>query len=666
MTAREETVRRLYELLPRVYRVRDEQGDRALRQLLEVIAGEIDVLEESLDQFSDDQFIETSAGWVVPYLGDLIGYRPLRGSAGRFLSPRAEVANTIAYRRRKGTAAMLEQLALDVTGWKARAVEFFERVAVTQYMNHPRPGKGGPPVLRHPAALEWLVTNAGAFDDHAHVAEVRRIATGAGRYNTMNVGLFLWRVDALELSRSPLVPDAGSDRRFRFSPLGIDQQLFGGPDTEPEISHIATPLDVPLPLTRRHLAAHRDSYYGADRSLLVGLLGGATPAIVRICDLSDVPGDWAHPPQPGSGTIAIDPVLGRVYFPDPVPAGVTAVGTWHYGSALSIGGGGYGRQVSTTGDGPIHQVAGGADIQAALDQVTGGGVVEVEDNWRYPQTPAVAVDAGRTLVLRAADRRRPHLAAGGPVVLTPDADGTVVLDGLLISGGPLVLDAAGDFEVRQLTLRHCTLVPGLARTTGNQPVSPDAASLIVSHPFAHVVIERCVLGPVVAVAGATVTVRDSVLDASGADGVAYSAAAADASAAGAALTLDECTVIGRVHASTVDISNSIMLGTVRAQRRQEGCVRFSFLPDGSLTPARHRCQPEGTQVRPHFTSLRFGDPGYAQLRASTADSIRLGADNDSEMGAGNYLLAPVREANLRLRLEEYLRFGLEAGLFYAT
>ena len=665
MSAREQTVQRLYELLPRVYRVRDEQGERALRQLLEVIAGEIDVLEESLDQFYDDQFIETSADWVVPYLGDLIGYRPLRGSGDRFRSPRAEVANTIAYRRRKGTAAMLEQLALDVSGWKARAVEFFERVAVTQYMNHPRPGRGGPPVLRHPAALEWLATNAGAFDDHAHVAEVRRIATGAGRYHIMNVGLFLWRIDALELSRSPLVADAGSDRRFRFSPLGIDQQLFGRPDTEPEISHIAEPLDVPLPLTRRHLAAHRDAYYGADRSLLVGLLGGPTPPAVRICDLSDIPGDWAHAPQPGSGTVAVDPVLGRVYFPDPVPAGVTAVGTCHYGSALAIGGGGYGRQVATT-DGPTHEVAGGADIQAALDQVSGGGVVEIEDNWRYPQTPTVAVDAGRTLVLRAAERRRAHLAAGGPLVLAPGADGTVVLDGLLLSGGPLVLDAAGDIEVRQLILRHCTLVPGLNRAAGNEPASPGAASLIVSHPFAQVVIERCVLGPVAAVAGATVTARDSVLDATDAGGVAYSAAAADASAAGGALRLDECTVIGQVHATTVDISNSIMLGTVRAQRRQEGCVRFSFLPPESLTPPGHRCQPGGTQVTPHFTSLQFGDPGYAQLAAWTPDSIRRGADNDSEMGAGNYLLAPVREANLRLRLDEYLRFGLEAGMFYAT
>ncbi len=34
---------------------------------------------------------------------------------------------------------MLEQLARDVTGWPARVVEFFERLATTQYLNHLRP-----------------------------------------------------------------------------------------------------------------------------------------------------------------------------------------------------------------------------------------------------------------------------------------------------------------------------------------------------------------------------------------------------------------------------------------------------------------------------------------------------------------------------------------------
>src|SRR4249920_2982802 len=95
---------RLYNLLPAVYRVRDADQGGALGALCEVIAEEIAALRENLDQLYDDQFIETCAEWVAPYIGDLIGYRPIHGVTPRTISARAEVANTIAYRRRKGTA----------------------------------------------------------------------------------------------------------------------------------------------------------------------------------------------------------------------------------------------------------------------------------------------------------------------------------------------------------------------------------------------------------------------------------------------------------------------------------------------------------------------------------------------------------------------------------
>jgi hypothetical protein len=227
--------------------------------------------------------------------------------------------------------------------------------------------------------------------------------------------------------------------------------------------------------------------------------------------------------------------------------------------------------------------------------------------------------------------------------LKPGDDATIVLDGLLISGGPVVIPANGDKEIRKVVLRHCTLVPG---------TSP---SLKVEHPFATVELIRCVLGPVTAVEGAVVSFTDCVIDAGGVSSSGYQEEGL--------VILNTSTVIGTVRATEVEISNSIVLGKVVARRRQAGCARFSFLPEGSLAPQQYRCV---SSPRPDFASLRFGDPGYVQLRRSASDSVRCGADNDGEMGAGNYLLAPQREANLRLRLDEYLRFGLEAGIFYAT
>jgi hypothetical protein len=69
---------------------------------------------------------------------------------------------------------------------------------------------------------------------------------------------------------------------------------------------------------------------------------------------------------------------------------------------------------------------------------------------------------------------------------------------------------------------------------------------------------------------------------------------------------------------------------------------------------------------PSFTSIHYGLPGYAQLRLGAPLEIRTGAEDGSEMGAFCHLKQPQRETNLRVRLEEYLPFGLDAGLIYVT
>jgi hypothetical protein len=54
------------------------------------------------------------------------------------------------------------------------------------------------------------------------------------------------------------------------------------------------------------------------------------------------------------------------------------------------------------------------------------------------------------------------------------------------------------------------------------------------------------------------------------------------------------------------------------------------------------------------------------LSRRSAVEIGQGADDQAEMGAFQDLYQPQRKANLRARLDEYLRFGLDAGIFYAS
>jgi hypothetical protein len=140
-------------------------------------------------------------------------------------------------------------------------------------------------------------------------------------------------------------------------------------------------------------------------------------------------------------------------------------------------------------------------------------------------------------------------------------------------------------------------------------------------------------------------------------------------------------VVGKLHARILRlVSNSLLVARlaegdawpfpVHVQRRQEGCVRFSFVPPGSRTPRRHRCQPanaaDALRVQPQFTAERYGHPAYCQVSGRTAIEIRSGADDEAEMGAFHDLYAAQRQTNVQVRLEEYLRFGLEAGIFYAS
>lgn len=658
----------LYALLPTLYRRRDEEQGGVLRQFLAVLTDELAAVADGIDQLYDDEFVETAAPWVLPYLAELIGLRGLpSGAAG--LASRAEVANTIGYRRRKGTAAVLEQVARDVSGWPAHAVEYFELIAATQHVNHVRPGNAAyAPIrdARRMAAVGTAFERLPGHPDLTHTVEVRRIGSRRGRYNIPNVGVVSWRLRAYPLTASPLV--LVDPRRFRFHPLGIDAPLFVLPVTEDAITQLTGPVNVPHPLGRREFADAVATFYGPGLSVHVP---GVEPDQIDVCDLSDtVDGAgtpiWAHVPT-DAARVSIDPVLGRVAFGTPPQAPVASC---HFGFGADLGGGQYRRPRSGTEPKPVVLVsqqdpAAVPTLNDALTTVAGTGTIEITDSGRYG--PVENLGTGQQLQLRARDGARPLLELAQDWQLT--GDGEITLSGLLITGGTLRIGG-----LRAVRLEHCTLVPGLTFGENGAPTRPEVPSVVVTSGDTTLTIERCILGGIRAHPDADVIVRDSIIDA-GTAGIAYAAEPdenePDANWGGGRLTLAACTVLGPVHARSLElVSNSILFSPVVADRRQEGCVRFSYLPPGSRTPRRHRCQPgeesDAARVRPLLVSARYPDPAYGQLDRRTRDEVARGADDESEMGAFHHLFTPNRADYLAARLDDYLRFGLEAGFFFAS
>jgi hypothetical protein len=741
---------RLYDLLPAVYRLRDADQGYPLRDFLRVLSAQVDVLEQDIARLYDNWFIETCDDWVVPYIGDLLGYTLLPeaatmgadGSAdvrlGRVLAPRADVANTIDARRRKGTLALLEDLARDATGWPARAVEFRRHVGWMQHLDHRHPRRGGTADVRDPGHLQRVAWANGAFDPFAHSVDVRRLASRQrrGRFNIPAVGVFACRLRSYPVTRTAAycVEEQGP-QCFSFSALGNDAPLFQRPIAEPEPTHIAREENLPLPLRRWRFAERgpladyagvAPGLYGEGRSVEIWApdwpaRGQGLPVPRELLLPADLAGWTGQVPR---GRVAVDPERGRIMFP---PSQRPRRGVWvsyQYGFAGDVGGGEYARTTAelagatryvvhaappegapATGrpaghfDSIAAALAAWAQAKAAAptDHPLRALIVELAESGVYEGSVDLTLGAGEAIQLRAADGARPvlrllDLRANQPDALgiTGGAGSRVLLDGLLIAGrgievqGPAA-DAAPEQDLCELVIRHCTLVPGWSLTCGCDPRRPGEPSLTFEGTRAALRVSHSILGPIAVVSPGrrseppALELCDSILDATGAECIALGAP--DEAVACVAASFRRCTVIGAVQAHAVLLAeDSIFVSGLRVLRRQQGCMRFCYVADGSRTPQRFHCQPDLAlaantaaqraqtlrTVAPQFMSSRYGNPNYLRLADTCCTEVRTGASDASAMGAWHDLFEPQREANLALRLAEHVPAATDARLLYAT
>ncbi|MFI8236410.1 hypothetical protein ACIF83_03985 [Streptomyces sp. NPDC085866] len=715
----------LAELLPRWHRLRDAEEGEPLRALLAVIAEQLDRVRDGVQQGYEDLFVETAAPWVLPYLGDLVGYRTLPGyervlttglhAGGRdalaeAVAPRRDVAATVANRRRKGTLHLLEELSEQVADWPARAVELSRLVAHTQpvklYGTGRRGDRGRLLDLRDGSALALA---GGPFEQTARTADVRRAGSPKrqGGRTPAGVGLFVWRLKPYSLTSSPAYCIDRARNLYTFSILGNDTPLVTKPVPEPSPAHIAAVDNVPAFITRRLLHDRLADYYGPGRSLVIRRDGEdrpVPPADIVVADLSD----WRY--RPGRGQVAVDPELGRIAFGS---RSAPRQGVWvdyHYAFGADMGGGEYerpdreplpraldsARAGGTPIDADFYQVGPGQPYQRIMDayrawQDEGSpertGIIEITHSGAYQEQLDFDLDPGDRLELRAAEGTRPVIRlldwySNRPDALNiralqddcaPHERPRVVLDGLLVAGRGINVTG----PMGAVVVRHSTLVPGWSLEPECEPHSPDEPSIVLEGTTTCLQIEHSILGTIEVIGDEVsadpldIHLRDSILDATGPDREALSAP--DCRHAHAVLHLHRTTVIGEVHTHAVEIAeNSVFMGRLHVARRGIGCLRYCYVPPGSRTPRRHRCQPDlvgpeqAGRVRPLFASERYGTPWYGQLADRCAEEIRRGADDGAELGAFHDLYRPQREDGLRARLAEYTPAGADAGIFFVT
>jgi hypothetical protein len=673
---------KLWNLLPEIYRTLDSNtfGTKGpLRELVDRIGAQTAVLRRSIDRLWEDQSIETCDDWVIPYIGDLLATNLVASLDGR--GQRLDVANTIYYRRRKGTLAILEEIATDITGWDARAVEFFRRLARTRHSLDPKIGLPSdttdPAGARDFRLAEGLIgrftaTPMGgwadlrnvygaaktdsAFDEFYHTADFRLGRGQTGWYNIPKLGVFLWRLKSFGVTQTtPVAVNGGGGICFSFDPTGRRIPLFaassrtkkdnyGDSWVSPEEWQLPTPIKKPL------LDAELVSLY--PKSLAVF----GTPT-----------GGLLDPSQ-----VSIIPEIGFVK----VPAGGPVFVTYHYGFSSTIGAGPYNH--FQQGTSPSPQPAPLTTISGAnpLNPLSPVGTSIIGDSLTY-NDPA-PVPAIQTVSILAAPGERPlvrlAVSASGWVFTGAGEQSSLVLEGLFVSGGDVVL--RGIFD--GVTLTCCTLDPGtidptqkpvvVATAVDGRPLAPT--HLWVEGTVRSLVLDRCIAGPVRTRNSGLIeqlSIRDSIVQA-----LPLPSAEPALEMHEGVIELSRSTILGQVQAHQFDASECILDELAIVDDTQHGCVRFTAWSNGSSIPRQY----ESVKVSPRsalFTSREFGAPGYAQLLA-TADSAILsppgtivaGAQDGSEMGAFAREKNPIKERSLLIKFDEFMPLGIVPVIIHVT
>ncbi|QQZ39395.1 hypothetical protein IF690_15095 [Pseudomonas sp. SK3(2021)] len=774
----------LFERLPEIYRTRDAEvtPPNQLRAYLGAIEGPFGALHQDIAQLYQDLFIDTCDDWVIAYLADLLGTTHLKGEPRTL---RADVADTIALRRRKGTLGAIERLAVNLTGWACRGVELRANLGWTQHLNHQRPDAGGEPPyaastltrfhiphggtapLRDPAALALLGT---PFDGFAYTADVKPAFDDARHINLPNLAIFLWRLAVYRLSRVLPLAKASIDLgaqpsglarfalRFDLHPLDIPVRLFN--TSRPGFLRagtsggIVSPLTeadaVPGPMLDGRLTSHTPSghpeayvqvdYYNAGTvppsGFDLGKVGlhlfmpqTLAPLLVPPAPLSEwqwlFRGDNLCAWETGlrrplrSGEIVIDPDIGRVLIGLETAAQADELivsengslvsrlfSSFTYGATGPVGAHPVTRHfpalAPTVQLRHVGEVSGGITLQAALDglaAVAAPVVIEIHDSLVHridlSLLPGTAIDGtlslrlAQSLTIRAAGDHRPILRLAQPLSMRPVTAGSATpaeprirLEGLYIApdenapfpAGQALIDRAA---VARLEIIGCTLAPGghSLRDGNRAPMQPalrlvdgygfsDPGDVAAFVPTPDIVIQRSITGSIAIDERYRLDIEDSIVDAGlgfndAATGLFAIAAASDAVNGWAAvLNFDGLTCFGPVRVAAVGGLGGIFTQRFEVLDNQRGCIKWSaFSSDVDRLPPNHFCV-HAPDARIVFTSERFHDPGYAQLRRETDRRVReLGPDDDA-MGAFGFLLEAHKWTNLHVRLHEFMPVGV--------
>jgi hypothetical protein len=655
----------LYGLLPEVYRTRDlgdtdDTGD--LARFLDACGQLLDQIRQTLDQRLADAFPDNPASglacqpWLLPYFADLLDVRMVSpDEAGR----RDEVANGVAWRQRKGTLKVLEQIAEKVGRFEVEMQEGWKRVATTPQVGMPRllaPALGESKLydefLQHPNWAARHPSLPAVMSDLRYPTRALQVETLAGsppQNPAAKLTSFMgqpiwWR----QVNRHgvPCFPDSYDDVSRRTPDVRTPNWGQGHAHPKRALLHAPPPLGFfgPDPFTSSDDLSYTEAgeHLLQDQHVKGTLQVSAGRLTLRRCTVKNL---LVTVSSHDEFVLDAEDCLfesvavgaGAASFEGCTVLGTTTVFTLvaanciFNGSVTVVEGGsiGYSRiplgltanieqEVCTT-ETPI--------FFAALFDQPGAGVLR-------PDSPLAilfgAEDAGELGAYHQGRENRPvRIPLTGTLTLALPSGFTYVVTDLILEG-------SGMLRVTQGVLNLKRVASSDVRVESGSPID-DLGQ------FQPVLTAKdCLFGQVAVPSGLA--------------------------------RLEYCTVLTHWSSQSLQASEVIFVADLTLAPGSETnphCIRFSRIPEGFTVPFLRSL--ENSTETPIFYQFEFdsggqmirrrpvfGEPGCATLHPASAEAIRFGAEDGGEMGAYHEWHYSLLVAAVQDKLNDFLPVGMEA------
>ena len=693
---------KLYNLLPLVYRELDFNQQQSLRALMAVLETAHDKVDQDLDRMYQNWFIETCESNRIPLIADLVGL-PDISSENLLEIQRRYVANFLAYKRRSGTLATLNNSVHDASGYACYSANSIENMASSWTVKDPELSSK---TYRVKASTVMAVNSP--FASAAKLANFNTNTTAlngaeSGQITPQVISLYLWRLSAVNMTYAQLTPEKAQSDVFFLHPNKKPIALCHQPYNLPSVNDIPRQQHYPFILTRENINNNRVTpiegssnvnfftYHPVHKNYTA--IADEQILIANLSTTEDISAAKKQAKNITKGNqnykIIFDPNLAKVVIVEQKAGKPKIVCSYSYLSNTIFGAAPRYRQVNETIN-PNKRLIDLYPEKNDLANVISKAMAQAKARDKNQQTKAVIVSLacnavyqgggckegeskvgdtiltvdlqGENINLVAEDYISPTIVANIIITNSENSPATLTLNGLALFGK---LTIANNVDLK---LINTSLI-----STEVELKSPDDNN---THHIPTVTITNTLL-VANTLAKVNYVVNNSAIVLSKNNGGGLSSIEVQVDK----FQCINSTILGNITAEKpLTITNSIIYGTFTTKDPSNACFSFSYFSqlkpfkggviDNVITNntnsdiASSNLDNGNSNATVQFHSHDHQTSNFLMLAYGTSEKILTGASNGEEMGVFNTMRFRQKEKNIKQQFTTFLPLGMQVQTYY--